>query len=56
VSIVVVVATLVLIVANALVNAQNVVDFHGYPSNLHKCPHPSMDALQPLESWYHALF
>ncbi len=49
-SIVVVVATIVFIVANVVVNARNVVDFHGYPSSLHKCPHPSMDAPQPLES------
>ncbi len=31
-------------------------DFHGYPSSLHKCLHPSMDTPQLLESWYHALF
>jgi hypothetical protein len=40
------------VVANVVVNATNVVDFHNYPSNLHNCPHPSVDTPQPLESWY----
>jgi len=31
----------------------NVVDVHGYPSSLHKCPHPSVDVFQPLETLYH---
>jgi len=38
-----------------VVDAANVVDFHGYPSNFHKCPHPLVDVSQPLESWYHVL-
>jgi hypothetical protein len=33
----------------------NVVDFHGSPSSLHKCPHPLVDAPKPLESWYHVI-
>jgi hypothetical protein len=40
----------VVVVANGVVNVANGVDFHGYPSILHKCPHSSMDAPQPLES------
>ncbi len=39
-----------------IVVVANVVDFHGCPSNLHKCPHSLMDAPQPLKTWYHALF
>ncbi len=52
---VVVVIVVVVGVANVIVNVGNVVDFHGYPSSLHKCLHPSMDTPQFLESWYHAL-
>jgi hypothetical protein len=46
----------VVITANAIVNVGNVVDIHSDPSSFYKCPHPFMDAPQPLESWYHALF
>jgi len=45
VSIVVVVVPVVG-VANAIANVGNIVDFHGCPSNLHRCLHPSVDALQ----------
>jgi hypothetical protein len=54
--IVVVVIAFTFIVANVVINARNVVDFHGYPSSLHKCPHQFMDVPHPLESWYHPLF
>ncbi len=38
------------VVVIVVVIVVNVVDFHGCPSSLHKCPHPSLDvALQPLE-------
>jgi len=43
-------------IANDVVNIGNVVDFHGCPSNLHKCPHLFVDALQTLKYWYHTLF
>jgi hypothetical protein len=36
-------------IAYAVVNAKNVVDFHGCPSNLNKCPHLFVDSPQPLE-------
>jgi len=39
-----------------VVNVANVVDFHGYPSSFHKCPHLSVDSPQTLESWYHVFF
>jgi hypothetical protein len=42
----------IVVIVVAIVIA-NVVDFHGYPSSLHKCPHPSVDAFQPLETLYH---
>jgi len=50
VSIVVVFTVLAVASANVVVNVGNVVDFHGCPSSLHKCPHLFMDALLPLES------
>jgi hypothetical protein len=40
-----------------VVVATNAMDFHGYPSSLHECPHLFVDSpLEPLESWYHAFF
>ncbi len=45
-----------LLVSVVVVVAANVVDFHGCPSSIHKCPHLSVDALQPLKIWYHVLF
>ncbi len=33
----------------------NVVDFNDSPSSLHKCPHPLVDAPQPLKSWCHVI-
>jgi hypothetical protein len=56
VSIVIVVDAFIFAAINVVVNVGNVVEFHGCPSSLHKCPHPFVNALQPLESWYHALF
>jgi hypothetical protein len=45
--VVVVVVVVFVVVANGVVNVANVVDFHGYPSNLHKCPHSFVDVPQP---------
>jgi hypothetical protein len=34
----------------------DVVNFYDdCPSNFHKCPHPYVDAPQPLESWYQSV-
>jgi hypothetical protein len=51
----IVVVVVIVPIANDVVNAGNVLGFHGCPSNLHKCPHPFVDAPQPLKSWHHAL-
>ncbi len=40
--VVVVVVVVVIVVAITIVN---VVDFHGCPSSLHKCPHLSVDVV-----------
>jgi hypothetical protein len=44
----------VIVVVVVVVNAENVVNFQWCLSNLHICPHPSIDAPQPLEALYHA--
>jgi hypothetical protein len=45
-----VVVPIVVVVANGVVNVANGVDFHGYPSILHKWTHLFVDVPQPLES------
>jgi hypothetical protein len=48
--------SIVVVIVDVVVNVGNVMDFHGYPSNLHKCPHLFMDVPQPLVSWYYVFF
>jgi hypothetical protein len=46
----IVVVVVVVPITNDVVNVGDVVDFHGCPSNLHKCPHLFVDAPQALKS------
>jgi hypothetical protein len=41
--VVVVAVAVAVAVANVVLNAKNVMDFQWCPSNLHICPHPSID-------------
>jgi hypothetical protein len=55
-TIVVVVVVVVIVVIIIVVVIANFVEFHYCPSSLHICPHPLVDVLQLLETWYHVPF
>ncbi len=46
----------IVVIANDVVNAKNVVTFQWFPSKLHLCPHPSANVLHLLETLCHVPF
>jgi hypothetical protein len=49
----IVVVVAIVVAANDVVNAGNVVDFQWCPFNLHICPHPSANVFHLLETLCH---
>jgi hypothetical protein len=46
-------AIVVVVATNDVLNFGNVVDFQGFPSNLHMHPHQSVDVPHPLKTLCH---